>query len=393
MRIQLCVALTLLGLVSNSQAQQSQWPTEKNKNQVKSLMHKFWGHVEELRPYMGNSDEFKDPKNEKIISEHLRELSRLTKNSKHQKMLASPNFSFSRNVLENHISDLEKIFKSGNKDYARWMLNSTTSICMSCHTQFPSDPGALSIPDKGTGSTFFDAEFLFATRRYESAANVYRKIIADYPGNKLKPNDLESSIRRLVAFHARIQRDPKAGSNELQSVLKNKSLPEYLKRDSQAWLALFERWKSEPDIDPKKATPAEVTQWVEQKLEKTLWDKMVESNDPRVVTYLRVSGILYEYLQAHPKNEITPRVLYWLARTEYRLNSNFFYSLGDLYLKECMRNYSKDAFAKKCYFEYEDNLVLSYTGSRGTYLPPDVQRELKQLKSAVGMKPGDKNVE
>jgi hypothetical protein len=392
MKYQLCIILSLV-LFSTSYGQQSKWPTEKNKNQVKSLMHKFWGHIEVLRPYMGNSDEFKNPKNEAIITEHLRELSRLARTAKHQKLLNSPNFSFSRKVLENHISDVERTFKIGNKDYARWMLNSTTSICMSCHTQFPTDPGTVSVPDTGTGTTYFDAEFLFATRRYESAANVYRKIISDYPGNKLKANELEAAVRRLVAFHARIKRDPKAGAEELQGVLKNKNLPEYLKRDTEAWLALFEKWKVETDIDPKKATPQELTQWVEQKFEKTLWDKMVASNDPRVVTYLRVSGILYEYLQAHPKNEITARVLYWLARSEYRLNSNFFYSLGDLYLKECMRNYSKDPYAKKCYFEYEDNMVMSYTGSRGTYLPLDVQKELKELKALVGLKPGDKNLE
>ncbi len=368
----------------------AKWPTEKNRAQIKTLMHRFWGHVETLQKYMSNPEEFNNPKNAPFILQNLKEMTALTKKAKHQSFLNSPNFGFSRKVLENHISEISRVYKSGNKEYARWMLNSTTSICMSCHTQYPTDPAMISLPDVGVGSSFSDAEFLFATRRYESAAQVYRKLISDYPGNKLKGNDLETAIRRLVAFHARIKREPKSGAEELGGVLQNKNLPEYVKKDVTAWRTLFEKWGTEPDPDPKKVSSEDLTKWVNLQFEKTLWDRTVPATDPRTVTYLRVSGILYEYLQLHPKSEITPKILYWLARCEYRLSSNFFYSLGDMYLKGCMRGYPKDPIAKKCYFEYEDNLVMSYTGSRGTYLPPDVDRELKDLRKTVGVKPGEK---
>jgi len=374
-------------------AQQSKWPTEKGKEQVKTLMHKFWAHVGALRKYAGDSTEFNNPKNEAFISEELKELSKLTKKAKHQSLLNSPNFTFSRKVLENHISEVERAFRMGNKDYARWMLNSTTSICMSCHTQFPDKAMGATLPDTGTGTTFSDAEFLFATRRFDAASGIYKKLIAGFPDNKLKVNDLETSLRRLVAFHARVKRDPKVGVEDMEEALKNKNIPEYLRRDVAAWKVLFDKWNTESDIDPKKVSPEELTKWVKKQFEKTLWDRMVPASDPRTVTYLRVSGILYEYLHYHPRTEITPKILYWLAKSEYRIGSNFFYSLGDLYLKDCMQKYSKDPIAKQCFFEYEKNLLLSYTGSRGTYVPPDVARELRELRALVGLKPGEKNKE
>lgn len=377
-------------LFTLSDAQQKKWPTEKNKQQIRSLMHQFWGHFEGLRKYTDNIEEFKDKNNEAAILQHLKEMNRLTKRAKHQSLLNSPNFSFSRKVLENHIGEIETVFKSGNKEYARWMLNSTTSICMSCHTQYPT---MTSLPDTGTGSNFSDAEFLFATRRYESAAQVYRKLISDFPANGMKTNDLETSIRRLVAFHARITRTPKEGVEELKKILNNKNLPEFLKRDTSAWIALFEKWKIESDVDPKTVSPEALTTWVEKQFEKTLWDRMVPASDPRTVTYLRVSGILYEYLQLHPRSEITPKILYWLAKCEYRLSSNFFYSLGDQYLRECVQSYSKDPIAKKCFFEYEDNVIMSYTGSRGTYLPPETAQELKTFRKLVSLQPGEKDKE
>lgn len=365
-------------------AEAKEAPTEHTK--LKGLMLQVFGKIQSLRKYMASPDEFNNPKNEAYIKNQLKDLAKLTKKADHQKLLNSPNFSFSRSVLQHHISEVERTFRVGNKDYARWMLNSTTNICMSCHTQLPQTTDVskeLNENSSPLGRSFSDAEFLFTTRRFKEALPLYMDFVSEYPKNKFKSSDLETSVRRVTAIHARVQRDPEVGYDDLQKMLKNDKLPEYLKSDIKAWSALFKKWQSEESIDPKTVKEAKLKEFVEDQFDRTLWDRMIPSGDPRVVTYLRVSGILYEYLNSHPKSELTPQILLWLAQCEYRLNNNFFYSLGDLYLKECIKSYSKNPIAKKCYEEYKDNVEMSYTGSRGTYIPPDVRRELNKLRKMV----------
>ncbi|WP_455202270.1 hypothetical protein, partial [Kaarinaea lacus] len=65
------------------------------------------------------------------------------------------------------------------------------------------------------------------------------------------------------------------------------------------------------------------------------------------------------------------------------INYSFYYSLADMYLKECMLQYTSHPYAKKCYEEYESYIVFSYSGSRGTDIPDDVAQELKALKVRV----------
>ena len=101
------------------------------------------------------------------------------------------------------------------------------------------------------------------------------------------------------------------------------------------------------------------------------------------VDLLIVSGVLGNYLQQNPNTKLTAEVLYWEGLTENRIGKNIFFTLGDLYLKECITRYPRAAIAKKCFKEYKDEMTLRFTGSIGTNIPKSKQQELKRLESLL----------
>jgi hypothetical protein len=355
---------------------------------VKNLMHGFYGHLVKLKPFFVAPGEFEKKENHKEISGHLNSLEKEIKGAMKGKVFASPGQKISLESFQTHVSEMKNVFDSGNKAYAHWMLVSSTSLCMSCHTQLPqSKDSKFGMVSDYTGLSadkiFGEAEFNFISRRFDLALKGYMMLIDGYSKNQLAPELLDRSVRRVVSIYARVKRDPVGGSLQFERLYKNKNLPKFIQDNSKAWMGLFNIWKKEGKDEISKMTGKEVVAFANKHMKKGLWDKMIEAGDPRVVTNLRVSGVLYEYLFQHPTGPETPEILYLLARAEYALGSDFFFSLSDLYLKECIVTYPKSEIAKECYREYEESVVVSYSGSSGTHLPADVQKNLRRLKSMV----------
>ena len=351
---------------------------------LKSKMHEILVHIEALRPYMADDVEFRDKKNEEKIKDHLQALKKLIKSAKHSDELTTPTLSISRQVLEDHFAEVERVFRIGNKSYARWALSSSLPICMSCHTQTPSasrswDP----ITSKKYADDFEHGEYLFAARNFDSALEYYDKVIDGYPGNKIKTQNLETALERKMAIFARVKRDFAAGVTSVERSQKNKDLPEFLVRNLAAWKGLFQMQKDKKMPDPKTATDKEIKEYVTQEFKRGLWDKMANAIDARLITNLTVSGILYEYLTLHPGTDLKPDILLWLAECDRDLQNNFFFTLADLYLKKCKVEFPKHQTEKLCYKEYADNIYYSYTGSAGTHFPMEVEKELKKLKVKI----------
>lgn len=356
---------------------------EENAN-TSVLMRQFLDHLKKLTKYSMSEEKFGDPKNTLEISTQLHEFAKVAKEASHDPLLKHDNFKFSQQVLENHIAETEKIFKGGNKNFARWMLNSTMSVCMSCHAQMPGPSKTFFEFEQPQNyySEFEQAEFLFATRDFEKASAMYDKII----NRNLKFDDkfqVERSLERQLAYYSRIKRDPTGAIKKFKTYLKAPGLTEKSQRDIKEWLKQFQSWEKQAYFDPKKMTEKDILTFAKKHLDAGGSNTQSKSADSDLVTHLYVSGVLYEYLYSHAKVQATPDILYWLAVSDRFINHNFFYSLADLYLRECIINYSTRPIAKNCYAEYEKEMTLSHSGSSGTNLPLEVVQDLKNLKQLI----------
>ncbi len=366
----------------------AQAPSNQAKSkppETRELMEQFLTQLIALKSYFVSEEKFVDPQNSAEISLLLKKFAEVAKKSKHDPVLNQDSFKFSRHVLEDHITDTERVFRLGSKSYARWKLKSTVSVCMSCHSQVPTANRSFGEfgNSKMFSSEFDQAEFLFATRAFDKAYDLYDKVIEGFPKNSYKADQVKAALERQVAFHSRLQRDPTKALAALKKHQKNKNLPKPLIKNIAAWISQFETWDKQPVFDPKTATDQEVVKFAKRTIEAKGASKMMDASDPNLVNLLRASGILFEYLQSHPRSSAGPEILYWLSVCDRSINNTFFYSLADLYLRECILKHPGHPIAKKCYNDYEEETTLGYTGSSGTNLPAEVRSDLNQLKKLV----------
>jgi len=332
-----------------------------------------------LRIFARSDKEFSDPKNDAEIKKLLANVVRSAKITHKNNKLSTGNYVISSDALIEHLVANEKLFLSDRKDFARWTTVSTQFVCMSCHTQFPSygKKFELSSEQKKLFSDFEQAEFLFASRDYDQALLLYEKILAN--SEKYGVMDLEKSAERIVVYYARLRRDFKAALAKLQQIEANVKAPDFLKSELKMWIEQSKFLLTLPDFDPKTCTEKQILDLI-KKLKNPV---QLKNSENLFVIHQYVAGLLYEFLKTRPPSKVTPEIMYELAVLDDLLDQNFFFSLGDIYLRECISRFPKSKAARRCYAELEERTVLSFTGSRGVSVPKDVQEDLKKLKKLL----------
>lgn len=360
---------------------------------INAHMHDISVELEKLSPYLFKEEKFSAPQNEKFIKEYLQNLVTKFKDIKKHPDINTPGYKFSRNQIEVQLKESIEIFSrnhnSYHKEYARHKLNSTFGLCISCHTQLSTGDklkifGSSQL-DGSITDPFEKAEYYFITRDFTKALENYDLFINQFDQTKERKN-LETALNHKLTYYLRIQRNKnqEAIASFTQN-LNNKNLPLVVREQISEWikeLGMVQFFtfsgKTISEKEMKKFI-AEVTKENEDGPRLTLYSKS-EVKD------LRISGLLYEYLNAHPHGRLVPEILYNLAIIDKHMNFSLFYSLGDLYLIECMTRFSQLPIAKSCYKEYEEEKILSYTGSSGTSLPEEVSKELNSYKEKIWKK-------
>ena len=107
-----------------------------------------------------------------------------------------------------------------------------------------------------------------------------------------------------------------------------------------------------------------------------------QSTAQEEVTRVWLRGQLYHYLNTNPKENEIPILLYWLSVTDRSIAYNFYFSLADLYLKQCTLNYPDHPYAHRCFDEYKNYVYYTYQ-KHGVKIPQYIQVELIQMKNAL----------
>lgn len=374
---------------------------DKDRNETKQVMHQALDSLIHLIPY--NSElKFNDANNTKIIDFHLNRIANAFKSAKHIKDFKSPSFTPNYQVIKEHLDDTIMAFNNNNKVFARLRFNATTSICMSCHTQLPQDQmTSYLLNSEKVNRNYFANEyehgnFQFLIRSYHSAISTYKRAIRERIAKRddlLKIQNilgenynqfdkiLFNTFKKILIIYTRILRQPESAIELFNKYIGDKKIPHYIQQDLKNWIQQLERWKGNKDIQ-KKYTQDEQLQAFINKYVSPLENQSAMSGDYDI-DLLITSGVLSNYLHQNPKTKFTGDILYLEGIAENRIDKNIFFTLGDLYLKECILRYPKTPIAKKCFNEYKEEITLRYTGSIGTNIPNNKKRELEKLKKLI----------
>lgn len=359
-----------------------------DKAQTKVVMNRALNSFVNLFPYIHDGSKFSDKSNEEYINSQLDTIIKAFKTAKHTTRLDVVVFKPSLETIQTHLADTKDAFNSKHKMFARNRLQALSGLCMSCHTQLKkqsSNRFNLSLQKIKRDSFDKDleyADFLFLLRDYTSSARYFEKVLTKYTLTKkdVSFDDYRKALQRLITINMKISYKPERALQYLEKYGKDKTLPLLLREDFIDWrdqiASMSKSYKSWVltngeelrNFEKKNLLPIE---------EASLGDG---SKD---MVLLAASGVLTKFLNLRPKSPEAPRALYWLGVAERRLSFNFFYSLGELYLKECVTEFQKHPYAKKCLGEYENMLRFGYSGSGGEALPDDEKKELEKLKSLL----------
>lgn len=354
-------------------------------------MRKMAAEMLDLFPYLFSEREFNDPKNQKILEEKIKRVrDQFSKASGHFKELPLSR-RVSYRIFQDHLNDTYDVYRGPNKIFSQTMLRGVSHMCMSCHSLDQKEKALFQeVPRSLFSSDFEFAEFHFMTRNYQKADRYYEQFLQGRW--EAKDADMrETALARKLFILTEIAKDPESAQNFLKGFSGRKDIPEFIREKGKDWEQGFKEWNQLPQSFGKENVAD-----LEKLVHKLLGDNLgsVIFTGKEVVHALRLRGFFNDYLNDHPNDPDTPKLLYWIALLERSFEDNIFYPFAEMSLKECIVNYPSHPVAPKCFNEYEKAITFAYSGSSGTHIPDDVRRELVELKKVIGKdggKPESKN--
>lgn len=389
----LVFALTVLKAVEpgRTTAPEKEVVIPVDQAQAKAVMGNVYDSFVKIIPYVYSEKSaveiFKEKSSQKELIKNLTDISESFKGAKHVEFFQKPGFRPSLDTINSHIDETISSIKAQNYIFAQSRLKAVTALCVSCHAILSESVSknafgeAISREKRSRfESDYSYANYLFLVRRLSEATFFFELSIKAHLENTSSENsainqELYSSLRRVLSIYTKITFNPDKSQAFLKKYQNHKNLNPILKATITQWIAQLDGWKK---FDPRKVKS--IHKFVEKYLVPLENNKEKLLSGESDITLLIASGVLSKYLTENPKSTLTPEILYWLAIAERRLSNTYFFSLSELYLKDCITLYPKSSYAKKCYKEYEDDITFGFSGSGGTDIPAEEKRELDRLK-------------
>lgn len=322
------------------------------------------------------------PGDQEEVVRHVNRLAELF--AKAQSFIAQrpETYQVSYALISDHLADVQHVIATGDVERARFDLYKLGPICASCHTQDTrlrtlfSGTGRASFPDDRSF-----AEFNYLTRNYAEAEQYFdRYLKSDIERSEF---DLMQPLQRIVTIYAQVLNRPAEGARKLRRYLDAKGHSEYTLKFLRGWIGGLERLARDgaqaviqPDL---KAIEAAIEKYIGS-LDQT---QPATIEPAQQVQRVWLRGRLYHYLNTTPSRDAIPRVLYWLAVSDRAIGYDYYFSLADLYLKDCVFSYPSHPYAQRCFKAYRDYVTDLYAGPGGSYLPAEVSSELTRMEKAL----------
>ena len=339
-------------------------------------------------PYITDRDKFMDKKNEVLLSKKISELQAAFKEAKHDTLLKEDLFAPSYALINENLNSSLEAFKSNKKDYAHWRLKEVTTHCLDCHTRLPSSHsssfqnGKLTIEEKNYQDPYNLGIAQLIVRRYVDAKWSFKRTI-DEAFVKKDFSHIMLPFKQLLLIETKVLKEPGRLISSLKDYVQKKGLPEDSRNTLNEWIKRLEHWKNNPVLAKGLKNEKDVNNFIKVNLSPLKDKTIIDGYD---VDLLLTSGLLSNYLFENPSSPKAPEISFWIGWAEKYLKRESFFGSGDLFLKQCVKRYPKSSVAKKCFDEYKDSIEFQFTGSSGTRIPQDIQKELDDLAKLIKTK-------
>lgn len=294
----------------------------------------------------------------------------------------SDTYQISYEFISQYLEVLKSVVKTKDVDYTRSYLNALGEICSSCHTQ----DTTLRTLFHGATREDFDSDFAFAelnymTRDYDKAISYYEKYL-DSPQRKTEL-DIIQPLQRIMTICLQIKNNPAQATKILHKYTSLKQHTALTRAEINGWIEGLQALQRVGVSRVEKPSFNTLKDFVKKYLgDPDQLSLDIQSSPREEVERVWLRGQLYHYLNRHPNAGEVPIVLYWLAVTDRAIVHNFYFSLADLYLRQCVLNYPGHPYARRCFNEYKKYIDFTYQ-HQGEKIPRGLIQEIAAMKKAM----------
>lgn len=325
-----------------------------------------------------------DREQRQLLLDGLPELEALFNEAEPHIRKRSAGYLISYKYLLQHLQRASMAARRGDFNFVRSQLYEIGTICSSCHTQDTRLRSLFSGTGRGLFSDDFAyAEFNFFTRNYAQAVEYYDRYLRQ--GRPITEWQLIQPLQRLVTIYAQVYNNPGQGAKRLAEYTDIPGHSDATRKQLRGWIRglrdLDQEGAGQRDVVNLEELQKEVHRFLGRELQ---FPGHLSAGPEQQVQRVWLRGLLYRYLATVKDRDQVPQLLYWLALSNRAIGYEYYFSLADLYLKECVMSWPKHPVAHKCFIEYRTYIDHAYGGSGGSYIPEEVEQELDAMTRALG---------
>ncbi len=268
-------------------------------------------------------------------------------------------------------------FDGGRVDNAKFEIRNMTQLCIACHTRLPEPRDAPLAKHFIDERVFADlgleekARIELATRQFDRARSSFEALLAseDTPAPEL----LDALVDYLVV-NVRVRGDFRRPRPVLLRFSERADVWTALAEDVRDWIVALTEYEESGVPAPSIAAARELLERARQ------WAIVPYSRQP-MIHYIVASRVLNQYIKLHPEpGPERSEAYYLLGLTQYGIGQSAWLGEAEDYLRNAVIADPGSEFAGRAFALLEEQIIFGYTGSAGTHLPAEVERELEELR-------------
>lgn len=397
----LAITFTTLAMINACSSKDKTSDSVKDEISAQKVPPDWNGKMQELStalnkllPLVVSAQDFNDPKNDAAIKDSTDRLRKLS----HQvralpKPAADPAYDLIARMLDEDLARASAALNSGSRDYARLTIRESMGYCIQCHTQSANGPSFPKLDlgfDPSKLSPLGQGDYYAATRQFDSALKAYRNGTKDAAYAKKDTLGWERSARSGLSIAVRFKESPKEARTITQAISKNQSAPESIRESALQWTKEIDRWsKEKKNLYTGENARLDRAEALIKDAQRKTESEEVRNQD---IPYMRASADLHQWLAQHPLKPGTneaerAKALYLAGLAAEETRELNFWTLHERYYELCIEDAPGSELAQKCFKKLNDSVLMGYTGSGGTHLPPEEVARLAKLKTKADAKP------
>ena len=183
---------------------------------TQGVMHSIYAPMSVLLPLSYDSAAISSPENNKVVGANVDQLAGSVAVLKAHAEKRSEGFQFIAASLARDVTNVARLYHSGQFDQSRFVLHNLTENCVSCHSSLPEAhkfTGAASLLQTVKTESLEPSEagrLLVMGRQFDEALSVYERAIQPSAANPVSFSDFVSYLKVAIRVKHDLKRPQKA---------------------------------------------------------------------------------------------------------------------------------------------------------------------------------------